>query len=481
MAEGKLRVLSVTSEAVPLIKSGGLADVAGALPLALAALGVEMRVMLPAYPGLATKIGPSKVVWATPDLFGGPARLLAGQAGGVDFLLLDAPHLYGRNGGAYLGPDGKDYPDNPERFAALSWAAMEVCRDGLTDGWTPEVMHGHDWQAALTPLYLRRQGVACPSILTIHNIAFQGLAPYEKLAALRLDADDFTSGDLEYWGQISTLKAGIIHADQVTTVSPTYAVELQREEFGMGLHGVINARPGGVLGILNGIDEAVWNPETDPEVRNYSLRTLAPRKGNRKALLKEFGLKETGGPLAIVVSRLTRQKGLDLLPDVLPAFVAGGGMVAVLGSGDRDLEEALAGLATAHPGRIGLRIGYNETLSHLMFAGGDAVVIPSRFEPCGLTQLYGLRYGAVPVVTATGGLADTVIAANPAALAAGVATGIVMHRTDPLALHMAFSQLLALYAQPETFTQIRKAGMRADFGWSRSAAAYADLYHGMRA
>jgi starch synthase len=320
-----------------------------------------------------------------------------------------------------------------------------------------------------------------PSILTIHNIAFQGLAPYEKLAALRLDAADFTSGDLEYWGQISTLKAGIIHADQVTTVSPTYAVELQREEFGMGLHGVINARPGGVLGILNGIDEAVWNPETDPEVRNYSLRTLAPRKGNRKALLKEFGLKETGGPLAIVVSRLTRQKGLDLLPDVLPAFVAGGGMVAVLGSGDRDLEEALAGLATAHPGRIGLRIGYNETLSHLMFAGGDAVVIPSRFEPCGLTQLYGLRYGAVPVVTATGGLADTVIAANPAALAAGVATGIVMHRTDPLALHMAFSQLLALYAQPETFTQIRKAGMRADFGWSRSAAAYADLYHGMRA
>jgi starch synthase len=472
------QVLSVASECVPLVKTGGLADVVGALPAALAPTGWHMRVLMPAYRPLRARIADWDDVWSEADLFGGPARVVAGQVDGLSMLLLDAPHLFDREGGPYSGPGG-DWADNPFRFAALSWAAADIARDGLDDGWRPDILHAHDWQAGFAPAYLTYRGTGgVASVLTVHNIAFQGWAPAALLGALRLPGEQFHADALEYYGGLSSLKAGLVTADAITTVSPTYATELMRPEFGMGLQGVIAARGAAVSGILNGVDTAVWSPEADPAIQGFSAKTPKRKAENRAALCTEFGL-EVPGPLAIVVSRLTDQKGIDLLPAALPDFVAGGGGVAVLGTGDPALEAAMHGLAARFPGRVAVRIGYDEALSHRMFAGADAVLVPSRFEPCGLTQMYGLRYGALPVVALTGGLADTVIGVSPATMAAGVATGIVFHPTDALALGLALRQLLALYADPAAWSQVQKNAMRHPVGWEASAAAYARLYESL--
>ena len=468
------RVLSVASEVAPLVKTGGLADVAGALPGAMAPLGWETRTLLPGYPAVLAALEGGEEVMTSDALFGGPARVLSGRAGGLDVYLLEAEHLFAREGAIYLGPDGRDWPDNPERFAALSWAAAALAAGGDT-GWTPTVLHCHDWQAGLAPYYLRhRFDAAVPSILTIHNMAFQGLAPGNRLAALRLDARHFNRDGFEFWGQISALKAGIRFADKVTTVSPTYARELRTEEFGMGLQGVIRARELDVTGILNGIDETVWNPETDPLIR-ARYKTPRGKARNKKALRREFGLPDGDGPLAVLISRLTHQKGIDLLIEALPALVDRGGQVAILGSGDPTLERTLAAAAAAHP-LISVRIGYDEALSHRMIAGADAILVPSRFEPCGLTQLYGLRYGTVPLVAYTGGLADTVIDASPVALRAGVATGLQFHPVSSDALAHALIRLVDLYRDRETWSVIQRNAMRQAVGWSASAADYAALY-----
>ena len=475
----KGRVLSVASECVPLLKTGGLADVAGALPKALAGQGWDMRVLMPAYPGLLARLGDGTAVWADPALFGGAARIMAGVVDGTRMLLLEAPHLYDRPGGPYSGPGG-DFPDNPERFAALCWAAAVICRQGLGDGWRPGILHGHDWQGGLAPAYLKFGGATdVKSVLTVHNIAFQGMAPAMRIGSLRLPPWEFHAGSLEYYGQISSLKAGLVTADAITTVSPTYAQELMRPEFGMGLQGVIAARAAQVHGILNGVDTDVWNPEA--EALPYSARSLKHKAVARAALLAEFGLGAVPGPLAIIVSRLTGQKGIDLVPAVLPDFIAAGGGLVVLGSGAPELEAAMWAAAATYPGRIGVRLGYDEALSHRMFAGGDSVLVPSRFEPCGLTQMYGLRYGTLPVVAATGGLADTVITANPAALQAGVATGISFHPTDALAFGQALRQLCDLHAQPRVWAALQARAMRQDVSWAASSAAYAALYESLLA
>ena len=471
------RVLSVASEAVPLLKTGGLADVVGALPGALAAVGWQMRVLLPAYRGLRARIADWPVVMSDADLFGGPAAVRAGAVGGVGMLLLDAPHLYDRDGGPYAGPGG-DWGDNPQRFAALSWIAARIAREGLAEGWRPEVLHCHDWQAGLAPAYLAYGGARdVGSVMTIHNIAFQGWAGASQLGALRLPQAEFHAGALEYFGGLSALKAGLITADAITTMSPSYAAELMRPAFGMGLEGVIAARAGQVSGILNGVDEAVWSPEVEP--LPYSRRRLKGKAANRAALCAEFGL-EVPGPLAIVVSRMSDQKGIDLIAAVLPDFIEGGGGLVVLGSGDPGLEAMMRTLAARHPGRVAVRIGYDEALSHRMFAGGDAVLVPSRFEPCGLTQMYGLRYGTLPVVAAVGGLADTVITANPAAMAAGVATGITFQPTDAVAFGQALRHLLTLHADPALWGRVQRNAMRQPVGWQASAAAYAALYESLR-
>jgi len=473
------QVLSVASECVPLIKTGGLADVAGALPGALGALGWDVRTILPAYPGLLARLGKAREIWSDPDLFGGPGRVLLGRVGAVRIALLDAPHLYARDGGPY-SVAGKDYPDNPERFAALCWAAAALARGAGADGWRADVLHAHDWQAGLAPAYLRyADGPRVATVQTIHNIAFQGLAPATRLAALRLPAGAYQTNGVEFWGSISALKAGLVTADALTTVSQTYANELMRPEFGMGLQGVIAERASALHGILNGIDTDVWNPETDPEGPAFNAARMTGKTAARAVLAAEFGLEQVPGPLAIVVSRLTGQKGIDLLPGVLPDFIASGGGLAVLGTGDPLLEAAMTEAATSFPGRVSARIGYDEGLSHRMFKGADAVLVPSRFEPCGLTQMYGLRYGAVPVVAATGGLADTVIGAGPASLAAKAATGITFHPVDGLALAQALRQLVTLHADKPAWRALQRRGMQAELGWGRAAESYGALYRSL--
>ncbi|MEY4697896.1 MAG: glycogen synthase GlgA [Pseudomonadota bacterium] len=468
----KGRVLSVASECVPLVKTGGLADVVGALPAALAAQGWEMRVLLPAYRALRDRLGAMRPVWREPALWGGEGVVYLG--GGM--MLLDAPHLYDREGGPYSGPGG-DWPDNPQRFAALSWVAARMAREGV-EGWKADVLHAHDWQAGFAPAYLAYGGAGgVGTVMTVHNIAFQGWAEAGMIDTLRLPRAAFHPNALEYYGGLSSLKAGLVTADRITTVSPTYADELMRPAFGMGLQGVIAARADVVTGILNGVETEVWSPEAEPVP--YSAADMGGKARNRAALCREFGLDDPAGPLAIVVSRLTDQKGIDLLPAVIPDFIERGGALLVLGSGDPALEAAVRGLAARFPGRVAVRIGYDEALSHRLFAGADAVLVPSRFEPCGLTQMYGLRYGTVPVVAAVGGLADTVIHASPAALAAGVATGIAFHPTDALAFGQALRHLGDLYAQGAVWAKVQANAMAHPVGWEQSAAAYAALYDGI--
>lgn len=467
-----IRVLSVASECVPLVKTGGLADVVGALPAAMAPNGVEMRVLLPGYPAVLAALETGHEVLTDPDLFGGPARVISGRAAGLDLFVIDAPHLYDRQGSIYLDTSGRDWPDNPLRFAALSWIATRIGTGAVPD-WRPGILHCHDWQAGFVPEYLRDMAGPRPAtILTVHNIAFHGLAPESLIDDLRLDPERFEQDGFEFWGKVSALKAGLMGADKLTTVSPTYADELMTEGFGMGLDGVMRFRRDDLSGILNGIDEDVWNPATDPAIKTY--KTPRGKAANKAALRKEMGLRDARGPLCVVVTRLTDQKGIDLLLDTLPDLLARDGQLAVLGSGNPTFEEALN--TTANHPSVAVRIGYDEALSHRMIAGGDAILVPSRFEPCGLTQLYGLRYGTVPVVAMTGGLADTVINASPAALTMGVATGIQFHPVTADSLRAAITRLCDLYSVPEIWSTLQRNAMKQPVGWSVSAAAYAHLY-----
>ncbi|MEP5728626.1 MAG: glycogen synthase GlgA [Sulfitobacter sp.] len=472
-----MNVLFVASECAPFVKTGGLADVIGAVPKALAVSGVSVRVLIPAYPAVAALLASGQQVIAFDDLFGGAARVVATQAAGLEMLLLDAPHLFDREGSIYLGPDGLDWQDNDLRFAALSYVGAQIGLGALEE-WTPDVINAHDWQAGLVPAYLSQHtGPTPPVVTTIHNIAFQGVFDATRLSALRLHAEQFTTQAVEYYGKISFLKAGIALAQKITTVSPSYAAELMTPEFGMGLDGLLRARHTDLHGILNGIDLDVWNPETDPAiVAPYSSRSLKGKAKNRAELESRFGLAPGGGPLFCVVSRMTSQKGLDLLLECLPALIAQGGKLALLGSGDLDLERAYVAASTQYSGAVGAIIGYDEELSHLMQAGSDAILIPSRFEPCGLTQLYGLRYGTLPVVARTGGLADTVIDANEAALFGECATGFQFAPINATMLGTAISRACGLYAQPKRWSAMMRRAMRHPVGWDMSAQAYLDVY-----
>lgn len=472
-----IRALSVASEAYPLVKTGGLADVAGALPGALAPHGVATTTLLPGYAPVLAHVGGARVVHRWGNLLGVEARLLAGTLGDQPLLVLDAPALFAREGGLYADANGRDWPDNWRRFAALARAAAEVARGAVGERGF-DLLHAHDWQAGLAPAYLRfaPEPHRVKSVATIHNIAFQGSFDAGVVGQLDLPPHAWGIEGVEYYGNLGLLKAGLWAADAITTVSPTYAEEIRRPEFGMGLEGLIAARGARVTGILNGIDPAVWNPATDPLLpTRYTADDLDARDANTRAVEAQFRL--TGeGPIFTVVSRLTWQKGMDVLAGLLDDLVAMGGRLAMLGSGDTALEQAFRAAADRHPGRIGVRIGYDEPLSHLLQGGADAILIPSRFEPCGLTQLYGLAYGCVPVVARTGGLADTVIDANVAALDAGVATGVQFDGVTPDALRGAIARTVALFRDQERWRQIQRRGMAADFSWRNSGAKYAALY-----
>ncbi|HEY8610860.1 MAG TPA: glycogen synthase GlgA [Roseomonas sp.] len=473
-----MRVLSVASECFPLIKTGGLADVVGALPAALAAESVAVRTLLPGYPGVIARAGAADPVHDFENLFGGPARLLAVRASGLDLLVLDAPHLYARPGGPYNDPEGRDWPDNPRRFAALSWVAAEIGR-GALPGWRPHVVHAHDWQAGLAPAYLHYgEGPRPGTVFTVHNLAFQGWAPSALLAELRLPWRAFDIEGVEFFGGIGALKAGLRLSDRITTVSPTYAREIMRPEDGMGLDGLLRTRAGALHGILNGIDEAAWNPADDPHLAaRFSAGDPSARETNRAALRARMELTDEPDALVLgVISRLTGQKGMDLLLDCLPALLAHGMRLALLGAGEPALEAGFRDAAAAHPGQVSVRIGYDEALAHLIQGGCDALLVPSRFEPCGLTQLCALRYGALPVVARVGGLADTVIDANEAALAVGAATGLQFAPTTSTALGAAIDRLAALWQDRTAWRATQANALRAPVGWARSATRYAALY-----
>ena len=475
-----LNVLSVASEAVPLVKTGGLADVAGALPAALAPHGVSLTTLLPGFPAVMAAVRRGKVLHRYDSLFGQPARLIAGRLGEQPLIVLDVPAFFAREGSPYADPGGKDWPDNWRRFAALGRAAADLA-GGLIKGRKFDLVHAHDWQAAMALAFLRFAPLAgskpVPSVMTVHNMAFQGYFGREVFKELGLPKRAWSIDGVEYHKGVGFLKAGMEAASVITTVSPTYAQEIRETEFGMGLEGLVVNRGDRVRGIVNGIDPAEWNPATDRHLAaNYTVRNLSRRAANKRALETEFGLEPGTGPLFTVISRLTWQKGMDVLLEVLDHLVGIGGRLALLGSGDAAMEAEFRAAAARHPGRIGVRIGYDEALSHRMQGGGDAILVPSRFEPCGLTQLYGLAYGCVPVVARTGGLADTVIDANLAARDAGAATGIQFSGVDYHTLAAAVSRAVTLYHQPAAWQAMQRNGMKADFSWKNSGKVYAELY-----
>lgn len=473
-------VLSVTSEIYPLVKTGGLADVAGALPTALAGHDIAMRSLVPGYPQVMASLKKGRTVASFDDLFGGPAQLIAARVEGLDLIVVDAPHLYDRAGGIYVDGTGKDWHDNWARFASLGWIAAELAK-GLVEGYRPQIIHAHDWQGAMAAAYVAFGGdVTTRVVLTIHNIAFQGQFGPEIFPQLRLPQEAFAMTGVEYYGGVGFLKGGLRCAHAITTVSPTYALEIQTSAFGMGLEGLLVERGRDLHGITNGIDISAWNPQADPGlVANYAVANTGKRVLNKMALAERFGLEQDDGPLFGIVSRLTWQKGIDIIADNVDWLVSLGGRLAVLGSGESHLEAAMAAASARHPGRVGFIKAYDEGLSHLMQGGSDVMLVPSRFEPCGLTQLYGLRYGAVPLVSRVGGLADTIIDANEAAVEAGAATGIQFSPVDGFSLGDAIRRTVALYNQKDIWSRMQRKGMKSDVSWDRSAGKYATLYNSL--
>ncbi|WP_377296774.1 glycogen synthase GlgA [Rhizobium sp. SGZ-381] len=471
-----MNVLSVTSELFPLIKTGGLADVTGSLPKALQTCGISTSTLLPGYPVVMDKIKGAVPLLAFDDLLGEQASLLHAQVDDLDLFVLDAPALFNRPGGPYVDEAGNDHPDNWKRFAALSRAAAEIA-NGALPSWKPDLVHTHDWQAALTSVYMREMGCTLPVVLTIHNLAFQGQYGVDRLHAIGLPASTYTTQCLEYFGDISYMKGGLQTADAITTVSPTYAREILTPRFGMGLDGVLNERVMALRGIVNGIDLDVWDPATDTYLpRNYDGTSLKRKRENRAVLLERFGLDHGEGPVFSAVTRLTWQKGMDMLAETADEIIHNGGKLIVFGKGDHDIEAALLATAARFPGRMAVHIGYDEPTAHLIHGGSDAIVQPSRFEPCGLTQLYALRYGCVPVVSRTGGLSETIIDANDAAVSARVATGFQFHPVNTDGLRLALRRALDTYSDTRSWARLQNQGMKTRFSWERSAEKYAAIY-----
>jgi starch synthase len=469
-----IKVLSVASEIYPLVKTGGLADVVGALPLALLPRGVETTTLVPGYPAVMGALQSADALLAFDDLFDGRARVLRAAVAGLDLLVIDAPHLFGRPGNPYTAPNGDDWPDNAFRFGALAWVAAQI---GLGEGYAPAIIHAHDWQAALAFAYLAYQDQRRPgTVLTVHNLAYQGRFPAELLQQLRLPAHAFTIDGVESYGNIGFLKAGLQFADRITTVSPTYAQEIQAGDNGCGLDGLLRARSCVLTGIRNGIDVDVWNPQTDTKIASrFGPTTLTARRPNKAALQRRFGLRQAPERLLFaVISRMAWQKGLDLLADAMPTIIARDAQLAVLGTGDSEIERRLTGLAHDNPGEVGCILGHDEDLAHLMQAGADALLVPSRFEPCGLTQLCALRYGAIPVVASVGGLADTVVdlAQTPAA----GATGIRFYPVTREALETALHRAADLWSDSSTWHALQANGMHTDVSWAEPADAFRRLY-----
>ena len=467
------------------MKTGGLGEVAATLPAALRAAGVDVRVLVPAYRSVREALRGARVVAEVTQPGGAypPALLLAGATpAGVPVFAVDCPALYARGGDPYCDAAGHDWPDNHLRFGLLSKIAALVALGLPGIEWVPHILHCNDWHTGLGPAYLHFAAVAhVRSVFTIHNIAYQGIFPGDTLDQLALPPRAFAMDGVEFHGKLSFLKSGIQYADALTTVSPTHAREIQGEQLGFGLGGLLHQRAGVLTGILNGFDPGQWNPATDAHLaQRYDGGTLEAKAANKSALQRRLRLPVTDDmPLLGVVSRLTHQKGLDLLLAVAREVRELPAQLAVLGSGDKALERQFSVLARAHPQRCAAVIGFDEALAHLIEAGADIFVMPSRFEPCGLNQMYSLRYGTPPVVRATGGLADTVVDCDETTLAAGTANGFVFTGPTPQGLLAALRRAVIAWRDRARWRQLQRNGMRADFSWRAGAQRYCELYRAL--
>ncbi|MHB8535332.1 MAG: glycogen synthase GlgA [Sulfuricaulis sp.] len=476
------RILFVVSEAHPLIKTGGLGDVAGSLPVALAARRTDdLRLLLPAYPEAVARAGQLKTLARfSVDGLASPVRLLQGRLPGTRVVtwLVDFPPAYDRPGNPYLDARGLPWPDNAVRYALLARTAVMLALGRLPIAWRPDIVHCHDWQTGLVPALLAQEKNRPATVFTIHNLAYQGLFPRDTFNLLGLPAALWSIDGLEFHGQLSFLKGGLAFADRLTTVSPGYAREIQTPEFGAGLDGLLRHRADRLSGILNGIDDKTWNPARDPLlVRRYSAHRLRDKTPNKLALQREFGLPVNPEiPLIGMVGRMVHQKGIDLLLETLPDLMHRPIQLAILGSGEAGYEEALRVQAKRYAGQLAVRVGYDERLAHRIEAGADMFLMPSRFEPCGLNQIYSLRYGTIPIVRRVGGLADTVTDATEAKLKAGEATGFVFDDARGGALLASVDRALALQKNPRRWKQMMLTGMRQEFSWRHSAAQYLALY-----
>lgn len=490
-----MKVLYVCSELYPFLKTGGLADVSAGLPPALQALGCDVRLLLPAFPAIADKaIGvrwtsplPNGLTpWGnTPDLPPVSIALTTLPDLAIPVYLVQAPPLYARSGNPYLGPDGQDWSDNAQRFAALGWAGANLGQ-GLDADWVPDVIHCHDWHAGLASAYVqafRDCGFDTPAtVFSIHNLAYQGLFPYDAFHTLGLPGPYFGIHGLEFFGQVSFMKSGLQFSDRITTVSPSYAQEILEPEQGCALDGLLRERAHLLSGILNGVDYQIWNPGNDSLLpAHYDANALAGKAIVKRALQERLGLAPQPGALVFgVVSRLSEQKGLHLLPQVMDDLVALGGQLALLGEGNAALEQAFREAAARYPGQVGVHIGYDEATAHTVLAGSDVVLVPSAFEPCGLTQLYGLRYGTLPLVRRVGGLADTVVDCTADTCSAGTATGFVFDELSANALRQAMQRAVELFKTPSNWQKVQRQAMRQRFDWEASARQYFSLYQTLR-
>ncbi len=481
MTPPPLRVLYVTPECAPLIKTGGLGDVSAALPAALKRLRIDVRVLLPGYPDVLAAVAGGGVL-ATLDVSAPPfeARLLAARLpSGVPLIVLDCPALYQRDGGPYQNVAGEDWPDNALRFGALSRAAAMLGSASSPLEWRPDVVHCNDWPTALAPAYLHYEaGSHAASLTTVHNLAFHGSFAPALVATLGLPAASYAIDGLEFHGRMSFLKAGLFYSDAITTVSPTYAREIQSEALGSGMDGVLRMRRDSLTGILNGIDTAAWNPATDPLIaRRYGPRSLHFKRANKQALQRRLQLAaDPDIPLLGVVSRFTHQKGTDVLAAAVPELAGLPVQLAALGSGEHSYEDALLSAAANYPGRISVAVGFDEELAHLIEAGADMFVMPSRFEPCGLNQMYSQRYGTPPIARATGGLADTIVDWTPDSAGDGHATGFLFGEPAAPALVAAVQRAVGVFGNQRHWRALQRNGMARDFDWRMSAGRYVEVY-----
>ena len=474
------RILYCSSEAYPLIKTGGLGDVAGSLPRALQRLGHDVRLLLPAYRNLLQNLShrPRRLIELTIDNYSITLWQTALPGSRVVTWLVDCPPLFDRPGNPYHDAEGEPWTDNAQRFALFDKVAARLAVGQLGLEWRPDIVHGNDWQCGLIPVYLESESDRPASVFTIHNLAYQGIFERPTFEQLDLPGSLWHFTRLEYHGRFSFIKGGMIYADRITTVSPTYAREIQTATFGHGMEDVLAHRAERLSGILNGIDTRTWNPGTDRFiVKRYNRRHLADKQVNKRALQAHFGLPQTDEPMLMgMVTRLVEQKGIDLVLDSLPWLFKLPVQLVILGSGDKHYERVLQQAVKQYPRQLVVTIGYDEKLAHRIEAGADLFLMPSRFEPCGLNQMYSQRYGTLPLVTPVGGLVDTVIDTTGEALQRGEASGFVMREVSVPALQESLQRAVWSYQTPLSWRQLQQFAMQQDFSWEHSASAYAELY-----